>query len=152
MFSVRRLIIICFLFLSCLCPVAFAELPITSHFGWRVHPISGDYRFHAGLDLGYDYGDSVLALFDGIVVLAGDYDDGYGNQILIFHNLFDCYTRYGHCSTVYCVPGQFVQRGEIIGLIGSTGNSTGPHLHLEYIVPDGEGGYMYADPLCLWEH
>ncbi len=129
-----------------------ADLPITSNFGWRIHPIRGDYSFHAGLDLGYETGTQILALFDGVVVQAGDYSDGYGNQVLLYHEYSDTFTRYGHCSVVYVQLGQYVSQGSVIALVGSTGNSTGPHLHLEYIVPDGYGGYVYADPLILWEY
>ena len=107
------------------------DLPVTSGFGWRVHPISGAYKFHSGVDLGYPQGTGILALFDGVVVDAGNFNDGYGNQVLIYEQADDTFTRYAHCS------------------VGSTGNSTGPHLHLEYIVP-GEGGYQYADPLALF--
>lgn len=128
-----------------------ADLPITSSFGWRIHPISGEWRFHAGVDLGYDTGTPVAALFAGQVLQAGDYRDGYGNQVLLYHPDSDTYTRYGHLDTVYVYAGQYVSKGEIIGLVGSSGYSTGPHLHLEYIVPNVEsGGYIYTDPTQLW--
>lgn len=130
---------------------AFAEdLPVTSPFGWRVHPITGEYKFHAGVDLGYDYGATVPSLFDGQVVQSGDFDDGYGNQVLIYHYDYDCYTRYGHLSAVYVSAGEYVGAGQTIGLVGSTGNSTGPHLHLEYIVRSADGEFEYANPLMLW--
>lgn len=125
-------------------------LPVTSPFGYRYHPISGEYSFHAGVDLGYDYGTQVPALFDGVVVMAGDYGDGYGVQALIYHGAIDCYTRYAHLSALAASPGMAVTAGCVIGYVGSSGNSTGPHLHLEYIVPSAEGGYVYVDPLTLW--
>lgn len=128
-----------------------ADLPVTSPFGWRVHPITGVWTFHAGVDLGYDYGTPVPALFSGVVEMAGNYSDGYGNQVLLYHPDSDCYTRYGHMSTVYVTQGQEVNAGDTIGLVGSTGVSTGPHLHVEYIVPDGNGEYSYTDPLVLWQ-
>ena len=56
------------------------ELPVTSPFGWRIHPQTGDWRFHSGVDLGYDYGTGIAALFDGVVVQSGDFGDGYGMQ------------------------------------------------------------------------
>lgn len=127
-----------------------ADLPVTSPFGWRVHPITGEYSFHTGVDLGYDYGISVSALFGGITVQAGDYGDGYGNQVLLYHGDSDCYTRYAHLSVVYLSPGQLVVQGQMIGTVGATGNATGPHLHLEYIVPS-INGYEYRDPLLLWQ-
>ena len=126
-----------------------ADLPITSHFGWRIHPIYGDWRFHSGTDFGYGEGTAIPAVMDGQVMAAGDYGDGYGNQVLIYH-YNDTYTRYAHCSYIYVSPGDVVSAGDCIGLVGSTGNSTGPHLHLEYIVRDSSGQYTYTDPLVLW--
>lgn len=128
-----------------------AEMPVSSPYGWRIHPITGEYKFHAGVDLAYDYGAGVPALFDGMIIQAGDYTDGYGYQVLIYHQVTDTYTRYAHLSGFFVAPGQIVSQGELIGIVGSTGNSTGPHLHLEYIIPDGAGGYQYADPLILWQ-
>ncbi len=127
-----------------------ADLPVTSNFGWRVHPITGEYKFHAGVDLGYDYGTIVPALFPGQVVMAGNYEDGYGIQCLLYHPAINCYTRYGHMMDIAVDVGDMIDAGTVIGHVGSTGNSTGPHLHLEYIIPDGNGGYVYSDPLALW--
>ena len=84
--------------------------PVTSPFGWRIHPISGGWKFHAGVDLGYEYGSYIAALFDGQVVTAGDFGDGYGNQILLYHAAIDAYTRYAHCSVLHVTAGQFVAR------------------------------------------
>lgn len=139
-----------FSFLFSAVSVQAADLPVTSSFGWRIHPITGNWKFHAGVDLGYDYGTPVNVLFDGIVVQAGNYDDGYGNQVLVYHPMYDAYTRYCHMSTVYVSLNETIGAGTIVGLVGSTGNSTGPHLHLEWIVPDGTGGYIYENPLNLW--
>lgn len=61
------------------------ELPVTSPFGWRIHPQTGDWRFHTGVDLGYEYGTGIAALFDGVVVQSGDFGDGYGMQVLLYH-------------------------------------------------------------------
>lgn len=129
---------------------AASALPVTSGFGWRVHPVSGDWKFHAGVDLGYGYGTGIAALFDGVVVQAGNFDDGYGNQVLLYHEAIDSFTRYAHCSSLYCQVGDYVAAGDVIGAVGSTGNSTGPHLHLEYIVPT-DSGYQYENPLVLFE-
>lgn len=143
------LTIILQLYLPCFAQAGTAEdLPVTSPFGWRTHPITGEYKFHTGLDLGYDCGAAIPALFQGLVIQAGDYDDGYGNQVLIFHGDFNIYTRYAHCYAVYVSPGDNVYTGQIIGAIGSTGVSNGPHLHLEYIVY--QDGWQYADPMTLW--
>lgn len=124
------------------------EFPVTSPFGWRIHPVTGEYKYHCGVDLGYEYGAAIPALFPGIVIQAGDYNDGYGNQVLIYHENQNSYTRYAHCSTVFVGPGDLIDSGHIIATIGNSGVSTGPHLHLEYIVY--QDGWQYADPLDLW--
>lgn len=130
---------------------AFAEdFPVTSPFGWRVHPIYGTWKFHAGVDLGYPEGSPVISLFDGQVVQSGDFDDGYGNQVLIYHPEIDAYTRYAHMSGLETEAGAYVSAGDVIGYVGATGNVTGPHLHLEYIIRGECGEYEYADPLSLW--
>lgn len=148
---IKRFISAMFVALLLITNVASAEdLPVTSPFGWRVHPISGDWKFHSGVDLGYSYGTGIAALFDGVVVQAGDFDDGYGNQVLLYHQSIDAFTRYGHASELYVSSGESVQAGQIIAAVGSTGYSTGPHLHLEYIV-NTDNGYQYADPLSLWQ-
>ena len=126
------------------------DFPVTSPFGWRIHPISGEWKFHAGVDLGYEYGSYIVALFDGQVLIADDLGDGYGNQVLIYHPAIDAYTRYAHCSTLHVAAGQFVNAGQVIAQVGSTGYSTGAHLHLEYIIKAG-GVYQYANPLSLWQ-
>lgn len=130
--------------------VSAIDFPVTSPFGWRVHPISGAWKFHSGVDLGYDYGAYICAVFDGQVVIADNLGDGYGNQVLLYHSAIDAYTRYAHCSVLHVVAGENVQAGQIIAQVGSTGYSTGPHLHLEYIV-NVNGEYQYADPLSLWQ-
>lgn len=127
-----------------------ASLPVSSPFGWRVHPIDGDWRFHSGIDLAYETGTPIPALFAGQVVRCGDYGDGYGHQILLYHQATDTFTRYAHCSVLYVSLGDYVDAGETIAAVGSTGNSTGAHIHLEYIVPSGDGTYEYKDPLALW--
>lgn len=148
----RGIIILCLLLpLFCFPLDANAgDIPVTSAFGWRVHPIYGDVRFHSGLDLGYAYGTPVPAMLDGTVVAVGDFQDGYGNQIVIYHQAWDAYTRYAHLSGIDVTVGMGVPQGYPIGYVGATGNATGPHLHLEWIV-DTENGYEYADPMVLFE-
>lgn len=126
------------------------NFPVTSPFGWRIHPISGEYKFHAGVDLGFEYGAGIVALFDGEVIIAGDLGDGYGFQVLLYHPAIDAYTRYAHCSQLFVDIGEGVRAGEIIAAVGSSGYTTGPHLHLEYIPKVGDQ-YIYADPLTLWD-
>lgn len=128
-----------------------SDLPVTSAFGWRIHPISGEWKFHTGVDFGYAEGTPVPALFDGVVIQSGDYGDGYGNQVLLYHSAYDVYTRYAHMSAVYTTINQYIPQGTVIGLVGATGYVTGAHLHLEYIVRGVDGEYIYADPLILWQ-
>ncbi|MBW4517187.1 MAG: peptidoglycan DD-metalloendopeptidase family protein [Timaviella obliquedivisa GSE-PSE-MK23-08B] len=102
--------------------------PITSPFGDRMHPILGYVRFHSGLDFGADYGSPIFAAQSGTVILAGWYG-GYGQAVLIDHG--GVTTLYGHSSELYVAEGDTVQRGQAIAAIGSSGLSTGPHLHFE---------------------
>jgi murein DD-endopeptidase MepM/ murein hydrolase activator NlpD len=102
---------------------------ITSYFGYRVHPIYGTTRFHSGIDIGAPYGAPIYAAESGRVILASYYD-GYGNCIIIDHG-DGVSTLYAHCSSIIVKVGQYVSKGQIIGYVGSTGNSTGPHLHFE---------------------
>jgi len=103
--------------------------PITSGFGPRVHPIYGDVRMHTGIDFGASYGTPIHAAADGVVVSAGPLG-GYGNATVIDHGN-GLATLYGHQSSIIVVPGQRVQRGQVIGYVGCTGLCTGPHLHFE---------------------
>ncbi|MBW4583355.1 MAG: peptidoglycan DD-metalloendopeptidase family protein [Tildeniella nuda ZEHNDER 1965/U140] len=102
---------------------------ITSGFGWRTHPILGYQRFHSGIDFGADYGTAINAADSGTVIFAGWYG-GYGNAVIIDHG-GGITTLYGHTSELYVSEGQTVQRGQAIAAVGSTGLSTGPHLHFE---------------------
>lgn len=117
---------------------------ITSVFGWRVHPITGEWRFHSGTDLGAPMGTPVLAAYSGRVSLA-EFLGGYGLSILLDHSEGKQETRYAHLSEVFVKPGQWVQQGTVIGLVGSTGNSTGPHLHFEALQATTEG-MVAVDP------
>jgi len=112
--------------------------PITSLFGWRIHPIFGTHRFHAGTDIGAPLGTPVLAAYAGQVAMA-DFLGGYGLAVALNHNQGKQQTLYGHLSEVFVKAGETVKQGAVIGRVGSTGNSTGPHLHFEYreLTPDG---------------
>lgn len=105
--------------------------PITSAFGWRVHPVTGDSRFHSGTDLGAPMGTPVLAAYAGQVALS-DFLGGYGLAVVLDHNKGTQQTLYGHLSEVFVKPGEWVNQGMVIGRVGSTGMSTGPHLHFEF--------------------
>ncbi|HZN54662.1 MAG TPA: peptidoglycan DD-metalloendopeptidase family protein [Candidatus Polarisedimenticolaceae bacterium] len=98
-------------------------------YGWRRDPIDGSREFHKGVDIVAPSGTPVRAAADGLVTAAGRMS-GYGSMIHLAHG-YGMGTRYGHLSRVLVTPGQRVKRGDIIGLVGSTGRSTGPHLHYE---------------------
>ncbi|MDZ8050794.1 MAG: M23 family metallopeptidase [Aulosira sp. ZfuVER01] len=117
--------------------------PITSLFGWRVHPITGDRRFHAGTDLGAPMGTPVLAAAKGQVETA-DWMGGYGLAVTINHSSAQ-QTLYGHMSQIFVRPGQWVEPGTVIGQVGSTGASTGPHLHFE-VRHLTANGWVAVDP------
>lgn len=118
--------------------------PITSLFGWRIHPITGNQRFHAGTDLGAPLGTPVLAAYPGSVEVA-DYMGGYGLTVVLNHNKSTQQTLYGHLSEIFVEPGESVGQGTVIGRVGSTGNSTGPHLHFETRQLTAQG-WVAADP------
>jgi murein DD-endopeptidase MepM/ murein hydrolase activator NlpD len=105
--------------------------PITSLFGWRIHPITGEGRFHAGTDLGAPMGTPVLAAYAGQVAMA-DFLGGYGLAVALSHNQNTQQTLYAHLSEIFVKPGEVVKQGTVIGRVGSTGASTGPHLHFEF--------------------
>ena len=102
---------------------------ITSYFGYRYHPILHFSRFHAGLDFGASWGSPIVAAADGQVVGAG-WAGGYGRQVRIAHG-GGIMTSYSHMSQIAAYPGEAVRRGQLIGYVGSSGLSTGPHLHYE---------------------
>jgi murein DD-endopeptidase MepM/ murein hydrolase activator NlpD len=104
---------------------------ITSHLGWRKNPFGGGYEFHSGIDIDAPQGSKVLATADGVVVLAGWYGD-YGKTVIIRHSS-GYLTLYGHLSQIDVKEGQKVKAGDVVGRVGSTGRSTGPHLHYEVI-------------------
>jgi murein DD-endopeptidase MepM/ murein hydrolase activator NlpD len=103
---------------------------ITSSFGYRVHPITGGYLFHEGLDISGIVGTPIKSSADGVVSYAGC-KDYYGKVIMIDHPASGFKTIFAHLSKQAVVSGQAVKRGDIIGYMGNTGRSTGPHLHFE---------------------
>lgn len=102
---------------------------MASGFGMRRHPVLGYLRMHKGLDIAAPYGTPIRAAMDGVVALAGR-NGGYGNFVKLQHG-GGLATGYGHMSRIAARPGSRVTRGEVIGYVGSTGMSTGPHLHFE---------------------
>ncbi|MEB3231229.1 MAG: M23 family metallopeptidase [Leptolyngbyaceae bacterium] len=103
---------------------------ISSPFGMRVHPIFGSVRMHTGTDLSAPMGTPVVAAYSGRVAVA-DFMGGYGLAVVIGHSEKSAETLYGHLSEVFVQAGEWVEQGTVIGRVGSTGNSTGPHLHFE---------------------
>ncbi len=102
---------------------------ITDGFGYRIDPFTGKRAFHKGIDISAKRGTPVIAPADGIVTMAGK-TKGYGNFVVINHQN-NIETRYGHLRDIFVKKGQMVKRGDVIGTVGNTGRSTGPHLHFE---------------------
>ena len=107
-----------------------------SGYGWRMDPIYKTGEFHAGLDFTANIGTEIYATGDGVVTTADAVMQGYGNHVVINHG-FGYQTLYGHMSKMKVRPGQKVKRGELIGWVGNTGRSTGPHVHYE-VIKNGE--------------
>jgi murein DD-endopeptidase MepM/ murein hydrolase activator NlpD len=116
---------------------------LTGHFGERIDPFSGEGAFHRGVDISSDYGTQVIAPADG-VVRAADFVNGYGRTILLEHSN-GISTLFGHLSAFAVIDGQSVHRGDVIGYVGQSGRSTGPHLHYEvriYNTPVNPAKYL----------
>ena len=116
---------------------------VTSSFGEREDPINGEGAFHAGIDIAAAYGSAVRSAADGDVT-ATRMGSGYGREVTIDHG-HDVLTVYGHLSAMIVVPGQHVTRGQVVGYVGQSGRSTGPHLHYEvrvHMVPVNPHKYL----------
>jgi murein DD-endopeptidase MepM/ murein hydrolase activator NlpD len=114
-------------------PISVKDLKgIPSGFGYRTHPIYKIVKMHTGMDFNATTGTPIYATGDGVVERADAEASGYGNHVVINHG-FGYETLYGHMSKILVVAGQQVKRGEVIGLVGSTGTSSGPHCHYEVI-------------------
>jgi len=112
-------------------PVSNKDLNrVASGFGYRVDPVYKTIKFHAGLDFAAPQGTPIYATADGTVTTAGNTGNGYGNHVVINHG-YGYETLFGHMVRVKSRPGQKIRRGEVIGWVGSTGKSTGPHCHYE---------------------
>lgn len=114
---------------SSLAPDLPLQVPLSSPFGWRADPMGAGGRFHAGVDLPAPAGSPARATRAGTVVFAG-WAGGYGNMVAIDHG-GGWRTRYAHLARLLVYAGEFVAAGAVVGTIGSTGRSTGPHLHYE---------------------
>ena len=121
-------------FTGFICPLK-SYSRISSEYGWRKNPVTGVNKLHAGTDFAAPGGTPIHAAASGYVQVAGWSSGGYGNYVIIYHGKMSdgnqYSTLYGHMRSVATSAGKYVQQGEIIGYVGSTGNSTGNHLHLE---------------------
>ncbi len=116
---------------------------VTSSFGERLDPFNGEGAFHSGIDIAAPYGTPVRAAGDGDVTGAA-MGSGYGREVTINHG-HDLLTLYGHLSALAVLPGQHVVRGQVVGYVGQSGRSTGPHLHYEvrvHMVPVNPHKYL----------
>ena len=117
-----------------ICPLK-SYTRISSEYGWRKNPVSGVNKLHAGIDFAAPAGTPIYAAASGYVQVAGWSSGGYGNYVIIYHGKMtdgNAYsTLYGHMRSVATSAGKYVNQGDLIGYVGSTGNSTGNHLHLE---------------------
>jgi murein DD-endopeptidase MepM/ murein hydrolase activator NlpD len=110
------------------------EGQVTGSFGERIDPFNGEGAFHSGVDISSAYGTPIIAPADGVVTFA-DFMGGYGKALMVDHG-HGISTRYGHLSGFAVTPGQHVHRGDVIGYVGLSGRSTGPHLHYEVRIND----------------
>lgn len=117
---------------------------VSSEYGWRDNPVTGEYLLHAGIDIAADTGEAVYAALAGEVITAGE-DEDYGIYVVLRH-AGGLKTLYAHLSETLCAAGDTVQKGEIIALVGSTGRSTGPHLHFEVQTAGGTVNPRYLLP------
>jgi murein DD-endopeptidase MepM/ murein hydrolase activator NlpD len=117
---------------------------LSSGFGYRIDPLYKTVKFHPGLDFSAPQGTPIYATADGVVRTAGNSGNGYGNHVVISHG-YSYSTLYGHMFRIKAKRGQRVKRGEIIGYVGNSGKSTGPHLHYEVIK-----GRKHLDPIYFF--
>lgn len=115
---------------------------ITSAFGWRTHPIYGTQNFHTGIDIAAPEGTPIYSSEAGVVEVA-NHGGAIGLQVTISHATHK--TIYGHMSRIAVAPGQSIQQGDLIGYVGSTGDSTGPHLHFTVYEQQADG-WQRIDP------
>lgn len=127
-------------------PLLRGQSRFVSGFGWRGDPVYGSLHHHDGIDLSAPRGTPIYATGKGIVVYASNNHDGYGNQVVVDHG-YGFKTRYAHMYIIKSRVGQKVNRGDILGLVGSTGKSLGPHIHYEVLKGD-----VAVDPINYFFH
>jgi len=121
-------------------PLKGVQGHVTAIFGPSIHPFTGQWYLHKGLDLAYGYGVPIVSTANGKIIEVGSDEKGYGNFVVIRHK-YGFYTKYGHMQRMYVKPGQDISQGDVIGTMGNTGLSTGPHLHYEVRI-----GSQVVDP------
>ena len=126
-------------------PVSNKDLNrLSSGFSYRIDPIYKTVKFHAGLDFSAPQGTPIYATANGVVRVAGNLGNGYGNHVIINHG-YQYSTLYGHMYRIKVRVGQSIKRGEVIGYVGNTGKSTGPHVHYEVMK-----GVRHLDPIYFF--
>ena len=121
---------------------------ITSYYGGRIHPVYGTASYHEGIDISASTGTPVVASNSGIVVHADIYG-GFGNCVMIYHASCNCTTLYGHLNSISASEHTYIKRGQKLGTVGSTGVSTGPHLHFQAMYGRGYSYGASFDPMDL---
>lgn len=121
------------------------EINISSHFGYRISPITDKYSLHTGLDIAMPENSRIFAVYDGVVVKA-DYNNVRGNYVVIKHS-DNLETTYNHCNKILVRENQKVKQGERIALVGATGYATGNHLHYEVLLNN-----KYVNPIWVLEN
>ncbi|MGN0556778.1 MAG: M23 family metallopeptidase [Acutalibacteraceae bacterium] len=116
-----------------ICPVD--SKTVTCEYGYRIHPVTGKRSFHTGIDIGEDMRKNIFSVLDGKVKRAVHDDPDYGNYLVITHS-GGVDTMYAHCDSLKVKAGDRVKKGQVIALVGTTGLSTGPHLHFEVRIND----------------
>lgn len=119
-----------FKYVPSICPIK-EEYRVSDYFGYRIHPIQGTRQFHSGIDMAAAFAATIHATAEGTVVFAGTMA-GYGKTVIIRHR-YGFKTQYSHLTYIYCTVGREIEKGHVIGFVGSTGQSTGNHLHYEVI-------------------
>ncbi len=123
----------------------FVQGRVTSHFGRRTHPITGDADYHTGVDIHVPSGTAIRASQAGTVLFSGS-RGGYGNTVIIKHGNAAS-SLYAHCERLLVKRGQNVYQGQVIATVGETGRATGPHLHFEIRIDNGN-----VNPLAFWKN
>ena len=121
-------------------PLKGVQGHVTAVFGPSIHPFTGQWYLHKGLDIAYGYGVPIVSTANGKIIEVGQDEKGYGNYVVIRHK-YGFYTKYAHMQRMYVKPGQELSQGDVIGTMGNTGLSTGPHLHYEVRI-----GAQVVDP------